>query len=67
MVLGEGNVIDPMGVGLRLGTEGGDGLGPAVGLGRVNDSRVATEGIGIPVQVPGAEYAVSAARVAVSN
>jgi len=59
VLLGEGYVVDPVGVRLCLGTEAGDGLGAAVWL-----LWCVVRG-GCMVQVPGADDTVPAAGVAV--
>lgn len=61
VLLGEGYVVDPVGVRLCLGTKAGDGLGAAVGL-----LWCVVRG-GCMVQVPGADDTVPAAGVAVGG
>ena len=67
MLLGKCDIIDPVGVCLSLGTKPRNGSWAAVGLGGVNDGGVATRVGGIVIQVPGADYAISATRISMSE
>lgn len=68
VVLGEGEIVDPVRVGLDLLTERGCGLWGRRGVVEAGERAVALAvlgGLEVEVQVPGADDAVPAARVAV--
>ena len=66
MLLGEGDVVDPVRVCLGLGAEAGRALRLSVGLrGGVDDGRVVADEVA--VEVPGADYTIATSRVAVSS